>query len=99
MWSAVASEARHRFGSEYRAKSKAPSPLGSAGASHKKTAPSIEGDGTALMAVSPFDGANRIRFKGSPDCGFTIADCGTPGSSAFSIPKSTFRRDSQPHVL
>lgn len=28
------------------------------------------------MAVSPFDGANRIRFKGSPDCGFAIADCG-----------------------
>jgi hypothetical protein len=25
------------------------------------------------MAVSPFDGANRIRFKGSPECGFMIA--------------------------
>lgn len=28
------------------------------------------------MAVSPFDGANRIRFKGSSDCGFPIAECG-----------------------
>src|SRR5687767_13569851 len=30
-----------------------------------------------MMAVSPFDGANRIRFKGSPDiadCQFPIAD-------------------------
>jgi hypothetical protein len=31
----------------------------------------------SLLAVSPFDGANRIRFKGSPrflifDCGFAI---------------------------
>ena len=48
------------------------------------------------MAVSPFDGANRIRFKGSPDCGFAIADWGLEKQSAFSIPKSTFRRDSQP---
>ena len=42
------------------------------------------------MAVSPFDGANRIRFKGSPDCGLLIADCGF--KSAFSIPKSAFVR-------
>src|SRR5262245_27348990 len=28
------------------------------------------------ITVSPFDGVNRIRFKGSPDCGFRNADCG-----------------------
>src|SRR3989442_12563398 len=28
------------------------------------------------MAVSPFDGANRIRFKGSPDFRLRNSDCG-----------------------
>jgi hypothetical protein len=28
------------------------------------------------MAVSPFDGINRIRFKGSLDCGIRIEVCG-----------------------
>jgi hypothetical protein len=32
------------------------------------------------MAVSPFDGVNRIRFKGSPECGLSAADHGKGGS-------------------
>src|SRR5438128_2695606 len=37
---------------------------------------SIEKDGTVAITVSPFDGVNRIRFKGSPThCGFAIVDC------------------------
>ena len=43
------------------------------------------------MAVSPFDGINRIRFKGSPDCGFRIADSIRVQHSEIRI-----RRDSQP---
>ena len=49
------------------------------------------------MAVSPFDGVNRIRFKGSLDCGIRIVDCG------LNIPHSEIRipqfADSQPLTL
>ena len=47
-----------------------------------------------MLAVSPFDGVNRIRFKGSPDCRLATADCGL----IFRIPKSAFSNpsDSQP---
>jgi hypothetical protein len=31
----------------------------------KTAPPKIKKDGTVTVAVSPFDGANRIRFKGS----------------------------------
>jgi hypothetical protein len=33
----------------------------------KTKPPQAEKDGTVAITVSPFDGANRIRFKGSPD--------------------------------
>jgi hypothetical protein len=42
-----------------------------------------------VITVSPFDGINRIRFKGSPvigDCGIRIADF---GNSALAIPPLT----------
>jgi len=59
-------------------KTKAPSPLCYAGVLHKKTAPPgiKKGWNGQRMAVSPFDGVNRIRFKGSlTHCQFSIADC------------------------
>jgi len=50
---------------------------------------SIEGMERSRITVSPFDGANRIRFKGSQDdCGIAIADCGLP---AISIGNSGLR--------
>ena len=49
------------------------------------------------LTVSPFDGVNRIRFKGSLDCGIRIAGCG------LRIPHSEIRTlqfaDSQPPFL
>src|SRR5690242_18891685 len=50
-----------------------------------------------LLTVSPFDGVNRIRFKGSLDCGIRIADCElkTPHSE-IRIPQFA---DSQPRFL
>src|SRR5712692_10609650 len=42
----------------------------------KTAPPNQEGWNGQLMAVSPFDGANRIRFKGSlTHCQLAIADC------------------------
>src|SRR5687767_8463217 len=109
VWSAVASEARHRSGwasnspthPEYSCNwwlsdryvsglSKAPSPLCSAGAL-QMTKPLHPDErierSLALwrrvlfatchrMPVSPFDGANRIRFKGSPT--LPIFNCRLP---------------------
>ena len=48
------------------------------------------------MAVSPFDGVNRIRFKGSPEefriaeCEFRILKLAFDFNSQFAIPISQF---------
>jgi hypothetical protein len=42
----------------------------------RKTAPAGMKGRNGLPGVSPFGGTNRIRFKGSPDFGLWIADCG-----------------------
>src|SRR5437879_12449674 len=53
------------------------------------------------LAVSPFDGANRIRFKGSPDFGLRNSDSRFEEKAlSIRIPQSAFRnRWTLSHVL
>jgi hypothetical protein len=61
----------------------------------KKTVPPFELDGTVAITVSPFDGTNRIRFKGSPGLG--IAEFGLRISKTAALESINHNRlDSQP---
>src|SRR5207237_8492166 len=64
-----------------------------------RSTPNQKGWNGCWITVSPFDGANRIRFKGSPEFGLRNSECGFE-EKILSNPQSTIANpqsaDSQP---
>ncbi len=51
------------------------------------------------MAVSPFDGANRIRFKGSSDCGLAMVDCGFKSALRWNLSPDLMKTGAPPKAV